>query len=236
MAVHVTCPECKQQVPFGRLFCTYCGAKLELTQANVSNKISLGEATAKIRKVVIRLVVLLVLACVIGVFLWPMDPPGKTGSPADARLCEQRIVFLRTRVLNGVVMTESFGEAEVNAWLKETLTNTTDLAAGAGFSLRALNLAFKSGKVIEQSRLGLGPVTISYTLEGKVRLEAGGTLGFSVTDVRIGHVPMPEVLHEFFAERALNPFTGLRREADLIAKLKRLEVRDGVVQVSNAGQ
>ena len=40
MAVYVTCPQCKERIPFGRLFCTFCGAKLELTQETVTNRVT----------------------------------------------------------------------------------------------------------------------------------------------------------------------------------------------------
>lgn len=236
MAVHITCPDCKKQVPFGRLFCTFCGAKLDLSQENVSTKLSVGEATAKIRKVVVRVVVLAIIFGGLGLFFWPMDPPGQTGAAGDAKLCEARIERVRTRVLNGVVMTETFGEAEVNAWLKDKLTSSKDLSAGAGFSLRALTLGLMPGNATVQTRLGRGPVTIAYTVEGKAIIDAAGHFSYNVTGVRIGHVPMPEPLYDFFASRALNPFTGMVREADLLAKLKQLDVRQGQIQLGNAAR
>lgn len=236
MAVHITCPDCKKQVPFGRLFCTFCGAKLDLSQENVSTKLSMGEATAKIRKVVVRLVVFVLVFGALGLFFWPIDPPGQTGAPADAALCERRIEHVRTRALNGVIMTEAFGEAEVNAWLKDKLSKTSDLSAGGGFSLKSLTLGFLQGSVTVQTRLGLGPVTIAYTIDGKPLIDAGGHYVFNVTGVRIGHVPMPEPVHAFFAERALNSFAGMTREVDTLAKLRRIDVRPGQVQVSNSAR
>jgi hypothetical protein len=115
MAVHITCPQCKQKVPFGRLFCTFCGAKLELSPDRVTNRLTGDEAFGGIKRWVTRLASFAVVAGAIGVFFWPMPPQGQVGNAAQAASCEQRISVVRSRVLNGIILADAFSEAEVNA-------------------------------------------------------------------------------------------------------------------------
>ena len=140
MAIHVTCPQCNKQVPFGRLFCTFCGAKLELSPEKVSSRLTAREAMGGVKRWVIRLFSLAVVAAVIGVFFWPMKPMGQMGDSAAAAACEQRIQSMRARTLNGIIFIEKFSEPEVNAWLRREVStassNVLSLSRAIGGSWR----------------------------------------------------------------------------------------------------
>ena len=233
MAVHVTCPQCKQQIPFGRLFCTYCGAKLELTPDKVSSRTTAGEAFESLKKWVSRLVSLIVVAAAIGVFFWPVPPQGEIGSTAQAVSCEQRISTVRTRLLNGIIFSDGFSEAEVNAELKARLAKLANPDAGAGFVLKEVNIAFRPKKAIVFTRLSLaGKADITYEIEGEPVTSPRG-YQFNVASVRIGHVPMPSFLNEFLSDRALNVFSEMRAERDLLSKIKKIDVEQGRFLISS---
>lgn len=232
MAIHVTCPQCKQQVPFGRLFCTYCGAKLELTPDKVSSRVTAGEAFSAVRRWMIRLFFLAVVAGIIGVFLWPMPPQGEVGNAAQAASCERRIQSTRTRTLNGSVFLETFPEVEVNAWLRQEVAKLKDAGAGAGFQLVDINLAFKPKTVVLNTRMELSKAVLTYEVEIEPSI---GSQGFqhTVRAMRVGHVPIPALATEYLAGRALHVFSGLREEGDLLRKMKQMEVVENAVRVSN---
>lgn len=231
MAVHVQCPACKKQVPFGRLFCTFCGEKLELTPDKVTSRLTVTEAYGAVRKVVIRLISLSVVAGIVGVFLWPMEPVGQVGSAAHATSCQSKIASTRARALNGLVFMEQFSEQEVNALLAERLTKTANTEAGAGFQLTGVNVVFTPGKVMVNTRLQAWKAVVSYEVELAPKI---GSKGFEheVTGLRIGHVPVPAQVAGFLAGRALNVFSEFTAEAETLGRMKQLVVEKGLVRVS----
>lgn len=235
MAIHVTCPQCKKQVPFGRLFCTFCGAKLELTPDRVSNRVSTGEALDVVRRWVIRIFSLFVVSCFVGVFLWPMAPMGEVGSNAHAASCDQRMQSSRARTLNGVVFMERFPEAEVNAWLRREIAKMASREAGMGFRLQDVTMDFKKGFVVMNARLGMSKAVLTYEVELAPALTSQGFRS-EVRSLRIGHMPIPAFAAPALAGRVLHVFNGMREEADLLGKMKQMEVDDGVVRVSNQGR
>ncbi len=235
MAVHVTCPQCKKQVPFGKLFCVYCGAKLELTPDRISRSMNAGEIFGGLKKWIIRLISLSVFAVIIGVFIWPLPPQGQAGGPAQAAACEQRLAAAHARTLNGIVFTETFPEDEANAWLKDKVAHLANAGAGAGFVLSEVNLAFRPGRIIVNTRMTLSKINISYEIELKPVISPRG-FEYTLESVRVGHVPMPEFTREFFAGRALHVFSELRNEDDLLKRMKQLDVIDRQVRVSNQGR
>ena len=235
MAVHVTCSQCKKQVPFGKLFCVYCGAKLEMTPDTMSRSMNAGEVMGGLKKWIVRLISLAVFAAVIGVFIWPLPPQGKTGGPAQAAACEQRLETARARTLNGVVFLETFSEDEANAWLKDKVARLGNASAGAGFMLSEVNLAFRPNKIIVNTRMTLSKIDISYEIELKPSLSPRG-FEYTIDSVRVGHVPMPAFANEYLAGRALHVFSELRSEEDLLRRMKQLEISDRQVRISNQGR
>jgi len=232
MAIHVTCPQCKKQVPFGRLFCTFCGSKLELSPEKVSSRLTAREAMSGAKRWAIRLFSLAVVASVIGVFFWPMKPMGEVGNAAAAASCEQRIQSMRARTLNGIIFIEKFPEAEVNAWLRREVSKMREKGAGGGFQLAEVNVDFRQGIVVVNTRLELSKAQLSYEVELAPAIRSQG-FEHPVRALKIGHVPMPSFAAEYLAGRALNIFSGLREEAEMLGKMKQMEVADGVVRVSN---
>lgn len=235
MAVHVKCPSCKQQVPFGRLFCTFCGEKLELTQESVTTRMTAGEAYDGIRRWVIRLFSLAVVAGVIGVFFWPMEPQGQTGTAAHATSCQAKITSARARAYNGLVFIEQFSEQEVNALLAERVKNTTDKEAGVGFQLTDVNVALLPGKAVVNTRLALGGAVLAYEVEVEPSISSKG-FEHKITALRIGHVPVPAAAAGYLGGRALNLFSTLTTEAEVLSKMKSLSLDKGVVRISTQGK
>ena len=218
-------------MPFGRLFCTFCGAKLEINEDTVKNRATAGESLTALRRVFVRLFSMAMVFGAIALFFWPMAPHGQAGTAAQAVSCQQRITQTRARVLNGMVFTEVFPEAEVNALLKERLAKVGDASSGAGFMLTGVNLVFGSKVVMVNATMSLWKLTISYEVEVEPSISAQG-FQYAVKSVRIGHVPLPFAM-DFFAGRALHVFSDMREEDDVLRKMKQLEVAQGQVRVSN---
>lgn len=236
MAVHVTCPKCRKQVPFGKLFCTFCGAKLEINPDTVNSRVTAGEVIVRARRILVRLASLALIAGAVGMFLWPVKPTGRVGDATYAKLCQQRIDAVRARVLNGMIFTETFSDLEINAWLSERVAKLTSAEAGSGFQLQEVNVALKKGLVVVNTRLARSAIDLTFEVEGKPRVTANSGFEFEVTGVRIGHVPMPSFAHAHFADSALNVFSELREQKELLNKMKRLEVTDSQVIMSTQNQ
>lgn len=233
MAVHVTCPQCKQRIPFGRLFCTFCGTKLELNPDTISSKTTAGEVLTRARRIVMRLISLTVILGGMGLFLWPTQPAGRIGDASYEKLCQQRMDAVRARVLNGMVFSETFSDAEINAWLAARLASTKDKEAGAGLQLTSVNVALNKDGVVVATLSERPPVRLSVEIAGKPVITTGREFDFEVTGVRIGHVPMPSFLHQFFADRNLTLFTEFREQHDMLNKMRKIETRDSQIVFSN---
>ena len=236
MAVHVTCPQCKQRIPFGRLFCTNCGAKLEINSDTITSRTSAGEVLTRARRIVIRLVVLAIVLGAVGLFLWPMQPTGRTGDASYEKLCQQRMDAVRARVLNGMQFSETFSDIEINAWLASRMAATTSKDVGAGFRLTAVNVALNKEGAVVATISEAGPVRLSVLISGKPQVSANNGFAFEVTGVRVGHVPLPSALHDFFADRNLTIFANFREQHDVLNKMRKLETKDGQVVLSNQNQ
>lgn len=237
MAVYVKCPQCKERIPFGRLFCTFCGAKLELSAETVTNRITGREFFTDAKKMVLRLVWTALVFGAIALFFWPMPPLGQAGNDAQGKVCEQKIASVRARVLNGVTIfpAESFTEPEANAWLKGRVAKLADAGAGLGFQLSEVNLKFSKDVVVVNTRLTFKVVNLSYEIELQPTINNAG-FQKSIRSVRIGHVPMPDFTHEFLSERALHVFADLREEQEVVKKLKQLSVAPGQITLTNQGR
>jgi hypothetical protein len=117
--------------------------------------------------------------------------------------------------------------------LKARIAKIGDASSGAGFMLTDVNVAFRPKIVIVNTRMSLGgKADITYEIEGEPSVTPQG-FQYEVKSVRIGHVPMPSFLNDFFASRALHVFSEMRTEQDVLGKMKRIDVDQGLFRFTN---
>jgi hypothetical protein len=218
MAVKIECQICGFKNDLGRIFCTQCGKRLELTHT------SLGELSSRrtfdwgplIRRLLMALL-LLAVGSVIAAALWPktlppipVDPAGVKQIPIKSRAWQSALRARREIML-------TYTEPEVNGFLD---------ARARARKLKRLSIDFKPGSLtlaawhdwtpVRQVTV-LTNVTLPVSCELSGRFD-GGTL--VLQGGRVGHLPLPTPLASLMAPWFKGWFDDILAQTGMVRSLK----------------
>ncbi|HOW97203.1 MAG TPA: zinc ribbon domain-containing protein [Kiritimatiellia bacterium] len=222
----IACSRCGKENEPTRLFCSNCGAKLNLDGKAWREPVRWG-------RFLTRIVQVLILAGV-GLLLWPVKPQGAVGGRAEAVAYYGKLRLLSEAVERRVMVVQTFSEAEVNAYLAEVLKEHPELSSSEGLSklgIGEINLRFRPEGVTVTVVALWGPLRMSYEIAGLPRA-GGGPFAFDVRGARWGHLPLPGVAAHWMVRRVELMFSGMERERTVLDGLQRVDVGGGLVRVA----
>ena len=227
MAITIKCPKCGLENQLGRIFCHRCGSKLEFSEGSFQEAkihFSPGRLLARLVRVGISMGLLaaIVLMCM------PVTLPGRAGTRQDVVLLDQKIRVLRRAVLDGRRMEETVREAEVNGYLDDA-RNRSAKEAKAGpvkLDLTSINIALRPDRVALVLHAKLGPVTLSFEVQGKPAKKQN-RFSLDVVGGRIGHLPLPAVAADWVSRKVSGVFSKMERERQLLDDAHEIVAQDG---------
>lgn len=233
MTAEVKCPACGKTNQPDKLFCKFCGAKLDLSKARFDGgtKAVLGRVIGR----VVRLCVTLGLLVVLVLLLWPKAPGGAVGDAEDAERAHNQLAALHRAVQQNLPLTHTFSEAEANAYLAHLMSSADpdEVTTAHGFQIQAVNLTFTADTVWVHIEAGWQIVTLTYAIElVPITDEAG--LRVDVKHVVLGHLAVPGVLQERFAGRVWPVFEQMERERWVLDHMTRIALSEGELRLEHS--
>ena len=230
------CDKCKLPNDLGRLFCTHCGAKLDLT--NITDDLQ-REQTIIRRKGFFKLLltgILILAALTAALVAIPAHPLSKIRAP-DARTAAT------VKVLAGLDALAASSSSppraidppltadDLNAWLVGPPTKTS--------GVRSMSVEFEQDAMRFRIVDALGPFT---AFNGKAHIPAmpysyeltgAATNGvFSVTGAKVGHFPLFGPLRRYAVDRIVLALQRQPREWKLLKSLTNIRFEPGRVSAT----
>lgn len=184
----LTCNSCGADNDLGRVFCTGCGAKLDLSQMSSGEITDMGNQARVLSywPIAIGVVVLIVLA-IAGLALWPQaDVLGEQGARSDAGVVKGQISFLK-RMKPGASLGPSIKEKNLNAYLQNYVARDLGLSSLSA-SLLGGKMKVRSVRIYGPFGSGAMKKTISVSIDLDCAVEANSLV---VKAGAIGHLPLP---------------------------------------------
>lgn len=203
MSAGMPCPRCGHPNGPMQVFCGKCGARLNMEQAAPARGMSWGQRAYRL----LRGLMVLLAAGMVGLAFWPAEPAGEGG---DAR---QRQTFVRTWSALGAAgaagnrQAVTLNDRQVNAYLAWRISRPDDRPDSSRFwppRLNAFNLHFTDGAITVFIQAACGPIPVTTRLRAVPQQTPAGLL-FGVRDVRLGQLPLPGPLGQWWAEKRMRP-------------------------------
>lgn len=223
MNASVKCSKCGRDNEISRLFCKYCGDKLDLS--NVRTGPSIAGMGISLVKRLIRFAVLLGLLAVLGLLLWPTEPSGLIGTDEDARSLHGKLVTLDGAIRGGTYARSEVTEQEINAYLSALLRppDIDGSASDTRFVAESVVVSLDEGSLTVHVLTSWRGLNVSYEIEGRpVWNESGFAL--DPQRVQLGHLTMPGAAGDWLAQRVAVIFERLESERFV---LDHLTIHDG---------
>ncbi|OQA26678.1 MAG: hypothetical protein BWY59_01293 [Verrucomicrobia bacterium ADurb.Bin345] len=230
----IKCPQCGNVNDLGRVFCSKCGSRLDLSK--VSTRI-LARGMQKPHDSMYRLLrnlLLLALIAALCLLLWPAGLVGDTGTVKEARQFAAKIAAIQRAQQAGLYVFEVATEREVNAYIAEILKQNKNISQSEGMRMGIEAITVR----VEPLPKGLtvvilanwGPVRLSYEVTG-VPVVKQGLFYLDVQSARWGHLPLPGPAGQWVSQRVANVFSQMRRERKMLDQLGRFDVGDGRIRL-----
>jgi len=190
------CPQCGADNAAGRVICHKCGAPL----ASEEKPLGIVEKRRGVGSIVGKIIGILIVLCLAGggglAFLSFKRPAvGITGSGAQLASAKKKIEELKKEHQNGWDSIISLSEPELNAWLKDKISQVASkyLGAPTGQSVRLEEVTLEIAPEVSKAVIGVfWKWKTSYIyLEGKPTLERGFIL-CHIDKAKIGPINLPE--------------------------------------------
>lgn len=226
----LVCRKCGEENRMPAVHCRKCGAKLDFDRAEAALKDEAREARRGGGAV--RSLVLLALVAALALALWPSGLDRRaTGAPIDAKRAEMKRDLLADALDRGFPASQTFTEAEINAWLARLPEAQEDRG---GMAARLLDTAVEFGE--NRARwlvlVKRGPFRISVVFEAKAQ---GAEL--EPTGARMGHLPLPGALGRLYVRSQERLFRPFAKEQRILGRLDGLVIRDGEIELlTRAGE
>jgi len=225
----ITCNKCGYQNELGRVFCTGCGKKLDLTQNTSSEELKPNPVAefGKLAGKIIGIGVLVVLVVGLGLAFWPAAAETQVGENRGIQRVEQKAKALRGGAA-GVALQASFSERDLNTWLDAN-------KARGGYDVVAIRLL--DGRFLIKGR---GSIGLPFTVPGLSSAGIPYSMGLSgrfdggrlrITRRVMGHLPLFGPLTGIIDNR-LRAVLGDLVDADLIGAVQEVVLTDGQAQVT----
>ncbi|MBU0677889.1 MAG: hypothetical protein KJ626_07200 [Verrucomicrobia bacterium] len=229
MSLGPVCKICGQKNDLARIFCTKCGAKLDLSHVEPAGA---GSGSGRRLFRFVRLLVFLGLIAMLGLLLWPVEPAGRLGTREDARALYEKLRYVASEIKSGRAVTETASEVEINSYLAEIITRIDERPAGQqapalSLDLQEINIQIKPEAVVVLVSAKRKMVTLSYEISG---IPVGGVGSFAIdaVGVRMGHLPLPAFLRGRIIARIATIFRARDEvEKPVLDAADRFELNDG---------
>lgn len=233
----MNCPRCGHANELGRVFCSKCGVRLDLSRINA--RVLARGATKPHEGLfrMLRVLLLLFLAAVIGLMLWPAELVGEPGSVRDARRLENKIQGLIRAQDSGLYVFEIVSEREVNAYLADVLKNNESLSRSEGMRLgiEAIRVQFLPDAMTVVILANWGPARLSYEVRG-VPVTGTGAFSVDVQSARWGHLLLPGASADWVSGRVAVVFSQMKRDWGMLDQLERCDLGQGKVRLVTKGR
>jgi len=226
----VLCDQCGKHNEASRLFCTSCGAKLDLSKVRI--KSSAGLSVGRMIARTIRLALFLGLLAVLGLLVWPTQPTGAAGTQADGNVLYAKLRELDRAQRTGVTLRHIVPENEINGYFSGLLAERATPGAGGGqLDTQDIRVSLAPGEVTVHITASLSFLTLTYEVTGQPMLSNRG-FQFEPHRVTMGHLPLPGFIGDLVASRIAAVFANLEKEKSILEGLAFMEVDANRVRVA----
>jgi len=220
----IKCKSCKEWNRVGTIYCHSCGEKLI---QKISTRRHGGSFIFYLRGF-LRLLIGVAGIGSLGLILWPVQPSGAIGDLADRKKFIEQVADLSEAADRGQRSVAALKEAGLNSYLAYLVEQQAGpespgvLYAGTA----GLNVTFTPNSLVALIIGAYGPVYLTYEIQG---LPVAGEDGFrfDMSRVRLGHLPLPDVMGDIMVKRVADMFSKMEREKALLNKISKFQVEDG---------
>ena len=232
------CRECDHPNDLGRLFCTECGAKLDMTAVN--EDIERAQEATQRRASLKLLLIPIIGICIglVGLCAWSGKRFVSEESSDGKESTVETIVWALSQITrresgSTIVSRPPFRERDVNAWLGNMAMRKP---------VASISVKFVKGKATLRVTDSVGPFSL---MGGKMKLPA---ITFSydviarpkngdinVTMGRFGHCPLVGPLKHIVVAQAAKLFTDRALEKTIVAYATEIDAQDGEITVTVTG-
>jgi len=226
----IECPQCHQGNELGRIFCTRCGTKLDMTRLTHGHMGRSFDLPGFLRNT-LRVGIFLVMLVVVLLLIWPTPPAGKRGQEAEvAALLGQRQVLVRAVQTRQEVKLEA-SELALNAYLDATLKAAQrheEAVSAWMMRLDEVNVALQPGVMTVSTRAHWGPLAITWEVSGLPQV-AEGHFALTVKSGRMGHLGLPQTGAEWMAARIAVMLNRWGADRELLDQLASVVAEQGAM-------
>jgi hypothetical protein len=229
MAIKIECQLCGFKNDLGRVFCTQCGKRLELTNTSLDDLAR--RRTLDWGPMVRRIVgwaLALVVAGILGAAFWPAKPARVPMDPAGVKQIPMKVRTVQTALRARQPIAVPFTEAEVNGFLE---------ARAKARKLDRLSVRFKPGSLTFSAGHQWRPVpqvTVLTNLVVPVSCELSGRFDGAqlvIRGGRLGHVPLPSPLASLMTPWFKGWFDDVLAQTGMVRALKSVTLDEGRAQL-----
>lgn len=226
----ISCNHCGAQNDLGRVFCTSCGKKLDLSQRTSAQEFKGSEAPA-VPPVIWKILVLVVVLFVVGVValaFWCTPPIGEVGDLPGARRVVTKWQNAKVSLRPGKSVGVPLSEREINVYLAQQAQK---------LQLASLAVVLQPGRF--ETRVGAA-ITLPFTVPGfstnQIPLSYNLSGGFNggkvaITGVKLGHLPLPGSFQSKATEKILPALAEFTKDQDMIDAITEVNLSTGTVEI-----
>ena len=226
----ITCNHCNAQNELGRVFCTSCGKKLDLTQRTSAQEFKGSEAPripSAIWKILVLVIVILIVGAVALAF-WCTPAIGEFGEGSNARRVTTKWQNTKVSLRPGMSVGVPISEREINVYLAQQVQN---------LQLTSLTLVFQPGRF--EARAG-SAITLPFTVPGlatnQIALSYNVSGGFNggkavITGVKLGHLPLPGPFQNKATDKILPAFEEFTKDQAMMDAITEVNLSTGTVEI-----
>ena len=229
MAIKIECQICGFMNDLGRVFCTQCGKRLELTNTSLDDlarrrTFDWGPLVSQVAGWTLALIVV----AIIGAALWQKMPVRVPTDPAGVKQIPMKVRIVQTALRARQPIAVPFTEAEVNGFLE---------ARAKSRKLDHLSVDFKPGMLTFAAGHPWRPVTqvtvltnlvMPVTCELSARFD-GPTL--VVRGGRLGHLPLPSPAAALMVPWFRGWFDDVLAQTGMVRSLKSVTLEENGAQL-----
>jgi len=213
MTYVIPCDQCGSENRLGLLFCSHCGARLDMANRRVKRSWLSGFSLV-LRWV--RLVVVLGLFAALALLCWPATPAGDEPGPETDQSVKLKTKALRGSISVGTDIHQEFTEAEISRYITGKLVQR-EKAAGLLLRLREVRIDLNQGELEVWMKSELFSLPLTYSFPVQITRREDGQHRFHMGRVRIGHAPLPDPLNQQAQGRMATLFGRLGDERDFVS-------------------
>ena len=224
--LRVRCRQCGADNQLPAVHCKRCGAKLDFAQAE-KQMLKAGQPGAGERlRALLRFGVVVGLAAVLALLIWPGQMSRTVGTEVDARRYRMKVALLTEALDRNLPVSQVIAEPEINAHLRELVHNQPQPAGRLAPGLEDVGARFVADRAEVFIAVRRGPLTFT----GHYFAKPAGP-GLQVTGAQVGHLPLPGLLGRLYARVTGSVFRQMRSESRILRHLAGVSVTDGSIEL-----